>query len=178
MSRIGKVPVIIPEGVNVNIQDNNVKIEGKLGKLEQKFSNVVTIKKEENKLLFSVVANEDKRTRAFWGLTRSLVNNMVVGVSSGYKKVIEIKGVGYRASVKDRVLTLNLGLSHEVKFLLPEGIEVKSLKPELIEVSGYDKQKIGQFCATLRKLRPPEPYKGKGIREQGEKILRKEGKKK
>ena len=177
MSRVGKVPVSIPEGVNINIEGQSVDVSGKLGKLAMEFSSEVKSAHEDNELKIEPV-NISKRARAMWGLSRSLLDNMVIGVSKGFEKRLVIVGVGYKAAVDNKYLTLSLGYSHEIKFEIPEGITIKAIKPTLLSVSGFDKQKVGQVAALIVKQRPPEPYKGKGINYEGRKIRRKEGKKK
>lgn len=177
MSRIGKAPISIPEGVVVNFNNNLVDVSGKCGKLSFQFPEEVEFVKEENTILVKPISDSN-RARAMWGLSRSLLNNQVQGVSEGFEKKLEIIGVGYKASVDDKFLTLNLGYSHEIKFLIPEGITIKAIKPTLLSISGCDKQKVGQVAAIIIKQRPPEPYKGKGIKHENQIILRKEGKKK
>ena len=176
MSRIGKLPIAIPTGVECVIADQMVSISGKLGKLSFNFPREISVVMEDSKIKI-VPVNETKRARAMWGLGRSLVNNMVIGVSQGFVKKLEITGVGYRAAVDGKFLTLNAGFSHEIKIAIPEGITIKADKPTLLTVSGCDKQQVGAICALIIKQRPPEPYKGKGISD-GRKIRRKEGKKK
>jgi large subunit ribosomal protein L6 len=162
MSRVGKVPIEIPEGVEVQINQSEVQVKGKLGKLVHRFSSEVTVQKTENKILVAPDL-KFKNARAMWGLTRNLINNMVIGVSKGFEKKLEIFGVGYKADVTGNFLTLNLGYSHEIKFQIPEGVTIKAEKPTLLSVFGYDKQKVGQVAAIIVKQRPPEPYKGKGV---------------
>jgi large subunit ribosomal protein L6 len=180
MSRIGKLSIEIPEGVSVNIADNVIQVEGKLGKLEQNFSKLVSITQENSQISVAVskAAEKDKKAKEQWGLVRSLVANMVTGVSKGFTTTLEVVGVGYKVSLKDRILTMYLGYSHDIKILIPQNIELKCPNQTSIEVFGFDKQIVGQFCAKVRSLRKPEPYKGKGVRIKGETILRKEGKKK
>ncbi|MCH9753777.1 MAG: 50S ribosomal protein L6 [Alphaproteobacteria bacterium] len=177
MSRIGKAPINLPEGVMVNFNDNLVDVSGKCGKLSFQIPEEVKVEKRENTIVVTP-ADGSNRARAMWGLSRSLINNQVQGVSEGFEKKLEIVGVGYKAAVDGKFLTLNLGYSHEIKFLIPEGIAIKAIKPTLLSVSGCDKQKVGQVAAIIVKQRPPEPYKGKGIKYEGQVILRKEGKKK
>lgn len=177
MSRVGKVPVAIPEGVEVLIAQSHVDVKGKLGRL--KFDVPKEVKVEQKEKMLAVAMNIDTtRACAMWGLTRNILNNMVRGVSQGFEKRLEITGVGYKADVSGKFLTLNLGYSHEIKFLIPEGITIKAEKPTLLSISGCDKQHVGQVAALIIKQRPPEPYKGKGIKYEGQRILRKEGKKK
>jgi len=177
MSRIGKVPVSIPEGVLVDLQDRKINVSGKLGKLSANFPVEVAFVREGNSIIVKP-NGESKRSRAMWGLSRSLLQNQVKGVSEGFEKKLEIVGVGYKAAVDDKFLTLNLGYSHEIKFLIPEGVAIKAIKPTLLSISGCDKQKVGQVAAIIVQQRPPEPYKGKGIKYEGQIIRRKEGKKK
>jgi len=177
MSRIGKKQVELIEGVKADFDGVRVTVSGKLGSLKSKFPVEVKFIEEAGAVRIEPV-NDSKRARAMWGLSRSLFNNMVVGVSSGFSKRLEIHGVGYKAAVDNKYLTLNLGYSHEIKFEIPEGIEIKAEKPTLLVVSGINKQKVGEVASEIIKLRPPEPYKGKGIRYEGQQILRKEGKKK
>ncbi|MBF0145219.1 MAG: 50S ribosomal protein L6 [Magnetococcales bacterium] len=177
MSRIGKKPVSIPKGVDVKISNQNVEVKGKMGTLSHLFSPEIEIRKEGEELLLNLRGHE-KKADALWGLSRSLLFNMVKGVSEGFTKVLEIQGVGYRAAVNGRSIQLSLGYSHPVEKALPEGISAKVDKNTVITFTGIDKQQLGQLCAEIREFRPPEPYKGKGIRYLGEHILRKEGKKK
>jgi len=178
MSRTGKLPIKIPEGVKVTVDANTVTVIGKLGTLTASFPTEVEISLQDGFLKTSLKDKDKKDGRAFWGLTRSLMNNMVKGVSEGFEKRLEIIGVGYRAAVGGKYLTLILGYSHEIKFEIPEGIAIKAIKPTLLSITGCDKQKVGQVAAMIIKQRPPEPYKGKGIKHEGAWILRKEGKKK
>jgi large subunit ribosomal protein L6 len=177
MSRIGKVPVSIPGDVKIDLSANSLSVKGKLGLLSYNFSNDVTVAIDENKI-FVKPANDSISAKAKWGLTRTLINNMVKGVTEGFVVDLEILGVGYRAAVDGKILTLFLGYSHEIKFAIPENIEIKCEKPTMISIFGIDKQKVGEVAAQLRKLRKPEPYKGKGIRYKGEKVPMKAGKKK
>jgi len=177
MSRIGKNPVEVPSGVTVDIAGQLVTAKGKLGELSTTLVDEIEISQEEN--LISVTPKDDSiRARKMWGTTRSMINNLVMGVSEGFTKELEISGVGYRAQVQGKELVLQLGFSHDVKHLIPEGIEIKCADQTHISVSGTDKQKVGQTAAEIRSYRPPEPYKGKGVRYAGEYIIRKEGKKK
>ncbi|MBF0421503.1 MAG: 50S ribosomal protein L6 [Magnetococcales bacterium] len=177
MSRIGKKPVPVPQGVDVKIQNQSVEVKGKLGILKCEFRPEVEIHRDGEALLLTVKSHERKAV-AVWGLSRSLLSNMVKGVSEGFTKVLEIQGVGYRAAVTGNLIQLSLGYSHPVELKLPEGVTAKVEKNTVITFSGIDKQRLGQICAEVRELRPPEPYKGKGIRYVGEYVLRKEGKKK
>ena len=178
MSRIGKKPVAIPSGVEVKIDGDTVVVKGPKGQLETAFlGDLVEVTVEDNEVKVAP-RNQTKQARSAWGLTRSLINNMVIGVTEGFQKKLEIVGVGYRAQLQGRNLKLNLGFSHDVIYEVPEGIEVQVPQPTEIIVSGIDKQKVGQVAAEIRAWRPPEPYKGKGVRYAGEYIFRKEGKKK
>ncbi|WP_029009714.1 50S ribosomal protein L6 [Azospirillum halopraeferens] len=177
MSRIGKHPVPVPAGVDVQVQGQNVTAKGKLGSLSTTLIDEVLAKLEDGKVVVTP-RNESKRARTMWATARTLVNNMVIGVSQGYTVNLEINGVGYRAAVQGKELVMQLGYSHDVKYPIPEGITIKCDKPTAISVSGFDKQKVGQVAAEIREYRKPEPYKGKGIKYETETILRKEGKKK
>lgn len=176
MSRIGKRTLIIPENVNIDVNDNKVTVKGPKGELSLDLVKNIEIKVEGNEL--TVVKNkEDKFTNAMHGTTNSNIENMIIGVTEGYTKGLEIIGVGYKFTVKDRVLTVSAGYSHLVNIDIPEGIEVKSINNTEIEISGIDKCAVGEFAANVRKVRKPEPYKGKGIRYKDEFIIRKVGKK-
>ena len=177
MSRVGKNPVEIPSGVKVDVQGRSLQIVGALGKLSLPFSEDVEIAVENNKVVVKPIV-KNKRGRAMWGMYRALVSNMVTGVSKGYSLRLEIQGVGFRAAVDNQFLTLFLGFSHEIKYAIPEGVKVVAEKPTALVVSGFDRQLVGQVAAEIRKFRMPEPYKGKGIRFEGQKIRMKEGKKK
>lgn len=177
MSRVGKNPVTVPSGVTLAVEGRKVKAKGKLGELSLALGALVEARVEGGKFWVKPV-NETKQARMMWGTTRSLVRNMVQGVSQGYSKSLEINGVGYRAAVQGKTLQLQLGFSHDVNFPIPEGITVKCDKPTSITISGADKQRVGQVAAEIRAFRRPEPYKGKGIKYDAETILRKEGKKK
>jgi large subunit ribosomal protein L6 len=177
MSRVGKYPVAVPQGVTVAVQGQTVKAKGKLGELTLVVHNDVEVKMENNAVKFTPRA-DSKAARTVWGTMRSLMNGMVKGVSEGFSVPLEINGVGYRAAVQGKVLQLQLGFSHEIKYPIPDGIAIKCEKPTSILVLGADKQKVGQVAAEIRALRPPEPYKGKGIKYETETIRRKEGKKK
>jgi len=177
MSRIGKKPVTIPSGVTATIDGGQLSVKGPKGTLAMPLADEVTYSVEESGV--SVMpANETKRARSFWGMQRTLVQNLVTGVTEGYTKVLEITGVGYRAQAQGKTLKLQLGYSHDVDFAVPEGIEIKTPDNTTVEISGIDKQKVGQVAAEIRRWRKPEPYKGKGIKYRGEYIFRKEGKKK
>lgn len=175
MSRIGKKPILIPEDVKISIEDQEIDIKGPKGRLSRKIRPEIGIEKKENQILLSPKMNT-KQTSAFWGMERALLNNMIKGVTEGYQKQLEIRGLGYRASIKGDTLSLQVGLTHPVEVRKPEGIDI-SVKGNTITVSGIDKQKVGETAAKIRQVAPPEPYKGKGIRYKGEKVRRKVGKK-
>jgi len=176
MSRIGRMPITVPAGVDVKIENgNSVTVKGPKGSMTQKFSTDMTIKIEDGQVIVDR-PSDLKRHKAFHGLTRSLINNMVVGVSEGFKKELEINGVGYRAALQGTKLVLSLGYSHPVEMIPPEGIIVEVPAQTKIIVSGYDKQMVGEFAAKIRAHRKPEPYLGKGVKYADEKIRRKEGK--
>ena len=177
MSRIGKKPVAIPSGVTANIENGTLSVKGPKGTLSLGLSDEISYELGEGQISVQP-ANDSKLARSYWGMQRTLVSNLVEGVTDGYTKVLNITGVGYRASAQGKKLKLQLGFSHDVDLDVPEGIEVKTPDQTTIEVSGIDKQKVGQFAAEIRRWRKPEPYKGKGIRYRGEFIFRKEGKKK
>ena len=177
MSRIGKQPVALPSGVSATISGQNVEVKGPNGAQSFRATDDVTITLDDNVVTVKP-RGTSKRARQQWGMSRTIVANMVQGVSTGFKKELEITGVGYRAQMQGQVLKLNLGLSHEVNFEVPEGVTVTTPKQTEITVEGQDAQLVGQVAANIREWRPPEPYKGKGIRYKGEYIFRKEGKKK
>lgn len=179
MSRIGKQPIAVPSEVSINITDDVISVNGKLGNLNYAFNRKVIINYDKNQATIEVSPKgEDKKDRAMWGLSRTLINNMIIGVSKGFTKVLEINGVGYKAAVSGKILTIFLGYSHDIKFIIPNGIEIKCPKPTQIEIFGYDKQLVGEVAALIRSLRKPEPYKGKGVKYLDEVIVRKVGKKK
>lgn len=178
MSRVGKYPVEVPQGVTVSIEGTVLVAKGKLGEMQFELSpDLVDTKFEDGKVSVQP-KNGSKKARMMWGTTRARVNNLVKGVSEGFKKNLDITGVGYRAAVQGNALQLNLGFSHDVLYLIPDGITIKTPAPTQIEISGTDKQMVGQVASEIRSYRPPEPYKGKGVRYSDEQILRKEGKKK
>ena len=177
MSRIGKYPVAVPAGVTVVINDQIVTAKGKLGELSLPISSEVIATLEDNKVVVRP-ANDGKRARTLWGTTRSLVNNIVKGVSTGFTVSLEINGVGYRAAVQGDILNLQLGYSHDIQFPIPDDVKIVCEKPTAISVSGADKQRVGAVAAKIRSYRGPEPYKGKGVKYATETIRRKEGKKK
>ncbi len=175
MSRIGKIPVKIPQGVKVAVGADTITVEGPKGKLTQQYHPVVTFKTEGSEIVVGR-ANDEKQTRAFHGLYRNLLNNMVIGVSAGFSRALIITGVGFRAEVKGEILTMNLGYSNDINVLVPKGLSVTADANGKVVVSGIDKQRVGEFASQIRKLRLPEPYKGKGIRYEDETIRRKVGK--
>ena len=177
MSRIGKKPVALPGGVSASIEAGTLSVKGPKGTLSLPLFEDISYEVREGEISVQP-ANATKRARAFWGMQRTLVQNLVTGVTDGFTKVLEITGVGYRANAQGRTLKLQLGYSHDVDYAVPEGIEIKTPDNTTIEISGIDRQKVGQVAAEIRRWRKPEPYKGKGIKYRGEFIFRKEGKKK
>jgi large subunit ribosomal protein L6 len=177
MSRVGKHPVAVPSGVEVQISGQTLSAKGSLGTLRLVVSNEVTAAMADGAVTIAP-KNETKHARAMWGTTRALVNNMVTGVSKGFSVTLEINGVGYRAAVQGSTLNLQLGYSHEIPYPIPSDVNIVCERPTLIRVSGADRQRIGQIAAEIRAYRPPEPYKGKGIKYSTETVRRKEGKKK
>jgi large subunit ribosomal protein L6 len=177
MSRIGKKPVTVPAGVTANIAGGELSVKGPKGTLKMPLADDIKYETIDGGISVQP-ANETKRARAFWGMQRTLVQNLVTGVTEGFSKKLVISGVGYRANMQGKTLKLQLGYSHDVNFDIPEGIEIKTPDQTTIEISGVDKQKVGQVAAEIRRWRKPEPYKGKGIKYADEFIFRKEGKKK
>ena len=178
MSRVGKHPVPVPQGVTVQVAAHKVTAKGKKGELSLDVADDVDVKFENN-LITVTPRNDSKRARTMWGTARANIANLVKGAADGFNKRLEIQGVGYRAAVEgNKTLVLQLGYSHEVRYPIPQGIEIKTPQPTVIEVSGADRQRVGQTAAVIRSFRKPEPYKGKGIRYSGEYVIRKEGKKK
>ena len=177
MSRVGKYPVELPAGVQVAIANGVLTAKGKLGELKVELSDAVDAAVEDNKVTVTPRGNE-RQARMMWGTTRALVANMVKGVSGGYSRTMEITGTGYRAAVQGQNLVINLGFSHDVVYPVPPGIKITTPRPTAITVEGVDKRQVGQVAAEIRGFRPPEPYKGKGVRYDNETIRRKEGKKK
>tara|TARA_B110000971_G_scaffold189608_1_gene200052 strand:- start:595 stop:1128 length:534 start_codon:yes stop_codon:yes gene_type:complete len=177
MSRIGKKPVGIPKGVEVSLNGQNMSVKGPKGELAVTLSENVTAVHDDNGVTLAP-ANKSQTARSFWGLSRSLVQNLMIGVSEGYTRKLQLQGVGYRASMQGKTLKLSLGFSHDVDFPVPEGISVDCPSQTEIVITGIDKQKVGQVASEIRSYRPPEPYKGKGVRYEGEYVFRKEGKKK
>ncbi len=177
MSRVGKYPLPVPAGVQVALQGRTVVAKGKLGELKLPLTDEVDVE-IENGLVAVKPRRDDRRSRTMWGTTRSLINGMCIGVSTGFTKSMEITGTGYRAAVQGKDLVLALGFSHEIRYAIPDGITIVCERPTAVKVSGADKQRVGQVAAEIRAYRGPEPYKGKGVRYTDEQILRKEGKKK
>ncbi|MCA3256223.1 MAG: 50S ribosomal protein L6 [Alphaproteobacteria bacterium] len=177
MSRIGKKPVAVPAGVTATIENGTLSVKGPKGALSIPTADEIVYAIEDGSISVQP-ANDTKRARSFWGMQRTLVSNLVTGVTDGFTKVLEINGVGYRASVQGSNLKLQLGYSHDVEYPIPAGITIKTPDQTTVEISGADKQKVGQVAAEIRRWRKPEPYKGKGIKYRGEYIFRKEGKKK
>ena len=175
MSRIGKIPVKIPAGAKVDFQNGIMTVEGPRGKLDQKYHTVINFDVQGDEIVVSR-ANDEKQTKAFHGLYRNLLNNMVIGVTSGFSKTLIITGVGYRAEVRDGALVMSLGYSNDIYVGIPEGLTAAVETGGRVVISGIDKQQVGEFASQIRKLRPPEPYKGKGIRYDNEIIRRKVGK--
>ena len=176
MSRIGRMPVVIPKGVQVQVEAGAVRVKGPKGELARQFPAGVQIALNDGEVLVSREA-DDGATRALHGMARALINNMVVGVSAGFSKTLQLEGVGYRAEQKGKDLVLALGFSHPVQIAPPDGIQfVVDERAKTVTISGYDKEQVGQVAADIRKLRPPEPYKGKGVRYLGEHVRRKAGK--
>ena len=179
MSKIGKINISIPEKVKVALSGNNVNVEGPFGKktlsIDTDNFDLIINDGKDLSIKPKKVTQEIKR---LWGMNRSLVNNAIIGISSGYEKILELTGVGYRAALKGKQLNMQLGFSHDINFDVPEGIKIVVEKQTIVKISGHDKQQVGEVVSKIKSLRPPEPYKGKGIREQGQYILRKEGKKK
>ena len=177
MSRIGKKPVALPQGVTASIQDGTVSVKGPKGELQVAMVPEVEVSLGEDGINVLPRKN-DPRSRAMWGMQRTLVSNLVEGVTNGFKRELEINGVGYRAAVQGKNLQLQLGFSHDVNYPIPEGITITSERPTALTISGSDKQLVGQVASEIRSIRPPEPYKGKGVKYAEERIRRKEGKKK
>ena len=177
MSRIGKRLVPLPAGVTATTEGEILKVKGPKGELTLQMRDEIAYEISDDGILVKP-ANDTKQARAFWGMQRTLVDNLVTGVTEGFSKTLEISGVGYRAQAQGRNVRLQLGFSHDVNFPVPEGIEVKTPDQNTVEISGIDKQQVGEVAAEIRRWRKPEPYKGKGIKYRGEYIFRKEGKKK
>ena len=177
MSRVGKNPIEVPDGVDVAIIGQQVIAKGKLGELSMTFSDDIDIIKEAN-LVKVKARNNTIQSRKMWGTARSVISNLIVGVSEGFTRDLEINGVGYRAQIQGKELVLQLGFSHEIRHEIPDGVNISCPDQTHIKVEGPDKQKVGQVASDIRAYRPPEPYKGKGVKYVDEQILRKEGKKK
>ena len=177
MSRIGKKPVAVPQGVEMNVDGQTVTAKGPKGELAVVLADLVSVGKTDDGVTVEPV-DESKEARSQWGMSRTLVQNIATGVKDGFERRLEITGVGYRAQVQGKNVNLALGYSHDVSYPIPEGIQIQCPRPTEIVISGIDKQKVGQVAAEIRGYRPPEPYKGKGVKHAGEFIFRKEGKKK
>jgi large subunit ribosomal protein L6 len=177
MSRIGKKPVALPSGVTAKIENGTLSVKGPKGELSMSMFDLIEYKIEGEEIQVNPI-NKTQKARQFWGMQRTLVQNLVDGVTEGFTKVLEITGVGYRAQAQGKKLKLQLGFSHDVDLDVPEGVDVKTPDQTTVEISGIDKQKVGQFAAEIREWRKPEPYKGKGVKYRGEYVFRKEGKKK
>jgi large subunit ribosomal protein L6 len=179
MSKIGKINIAIPDKVKVVLNGNLLNVEGPLGKKSLNIdTSMFDLKIDEGKSVSIKPKNINQDTKRLWGMNRSLLNNAIIGTSKGYTKTLELSGVGYRASLKGKQLSMQLGFSHDVNFDIPDSIKILVEKQTIIKISGSDKQEVGMIASKIKSYRPPEPYKGKGIKEQGQYILRKEGKKK
>ena len=179
MSKIGKININIPEKVKVLLTGNDINIEGPLGKKKINIDlEMFDLNINEGKEVSIKPKKIDQNSKRLWGMNRSLINNAIIGASTGYEKTLELSGVGFRAALKGKELNLQLGFSHDINFLIPEGIKIIVEKQTIIKISGSDKQQVGMTASQIKSIRPPEPYKGKGIKEKGQYILRKEGKKK
>ena len=179
MSKIGKISIQIPEKVKVLLSGSNINIEGPLGKKSLNIDlEMFDLNIKEGKEVSIKPKKIDQISKRLWGMNRSLLNNAIIGASKGYEKILELVGVGFRATLKGKQLNLQLGFSHDVNFEIPEGIKISVEKQTILKISGLDKQLVGMIASKIKSIRPPEPYKGKGIKEQGQYILRKEGKKK
>jgi large subunit ribosomal protein L6 len=175
MSRIGKIPVKVPAGVKVSFQDETISVEGPKGKLTQAYHSVISFESRGDEIVISR-ANDEKQTKAFHGLYRNLLNNMIIGVSTGFTRNLIVTGVGYKAEVQGKFLVMNLGYSNEIYIYIPENVSVSTEAGGKLVIKGVDKQEVGEFAAEIRKLREPEPYKGKGVRYEEEHIKIKAGK--
>ena len=179
MSKIGKINISIPEKVKVILSGNMINIEGPLGKKSLNIDlDLFELKINEGKDVSIKPKQNNQNTKRLWGMNRSLINNAIIGTSKGYEKILELSGVGYHAALKGNVLNLQLGFSHDINFPIPDGVKIQVEKQVILKISGTDKQQVGMVASEIKSIRPPEPYKGKGIKEQGQYILRKEGKKK
>ncbi len=177
MSRVGKYPVPVPQGVTVDLKEDKITVKGKKGELSTRLLGNVKVTYENNQISVQPI-DETKFARAMWGTTRANIRNLILGVTEGFTKELELQGVGYKVQLKGKLLVMFLGYSHEIYYMLPDGVDAKVDKPTSIVLSGSDKQKVGQVAAQIRSLRKPEPYKGKGVRYTTEYVRRKEGKKK
>ena len=179
MSKIGKINISIPEKVKVVLTGNLLNVEGPMGKKSLNIdTNVFELKIDEGKSVSIKPKNLNQNTKRLWGMNRSLLNNAIIGTSKGYLKILELSGVGYRASIKGKQLNMQLGFSHDINFDIPDSVKITVEKQTIIKINGSDKQEVGMIASKIKSFRTPEPYKGKGIKEQGQYILRKEGKKK
>ena len=179
MSKIGKINISIPEKVKVILSGNMINIEGPLGKKTLNIDlDIFDLNINDGKEVMIKPKKNNQNTKRLWGMNRSLINNAIIGTSKGYEKILELTGVGYRAALKGNILNLQLGFSHDINFNIPDGVKIQVEKQNILKITGTDKQQVGMVAAEIKSLRPPEPYKGKGIKEQGQYILRKEGKKK
>ena len=179
MSKIGKINISIPEKVKVILSGNIINIEGPLGKKSLNIDlDIFDLNINEGKEISIKPKKNNQNTKRLWGMNRSLINNAIIGASKGYEKILELSGVGYRAALKGNILNLQLGFSHDINFEIPDGVKIQVEKQNILKISGTDKQQVGMVASQIKSIRPPEPYKGKGIKEQGQYILRKEGKKK
>ena len=179
MSKIGKINISIPEKVKVILSGNIINIEGPLGKKSINIDlDIFDLNINDGKEVSIKPKQNNQNTKRLWGMNRSIINNAIIGTSKGYEKILELSGVGYRATLKGKVLNLQLGFSHDINFDIPEGVKILVEKQNILKISGTDKQQVGMVAAEIKSIRPPEPYKGKGIKEQGQYILREEGKKK
>ena len=179
MSKIGKINISIPEKVKVALAGNMINIEGPLGKKSINIDlDMFNLDIKEGKEISIKPKKVDQNSKRLWGMNRSLINNAIIGSSVGFEKILELSGVGYRAALKGNQLNLQLGFSHDINFAIPEGIKISVEKQTTIKITGIDKQKVGMTASQIKSYRPPEPYKGKGIREKGQYVLKKEGKKK
>ena len=179
MSKIGKIKISIPEKVKVILSGNMINIEGPLGKKSLNIDlDIFDLNIKDGKEVSIKPKQNSQDMKRLWGMNRSLINNAIIGASKGYEKILELTGVGYRASLKGNILNLQLGFSHDVNFEIPNGVKILVEKQTVLKISGTDKQQVGMVASEIKSIRPPEPYKGKGIKEQGQYILRKEGKKK
>jgi len=176
MSRVGKVPVSLTQGAKVEISGLNIKVHGTKGTLEKKFAGDIMIEQTGETIVVKPL-NDTSAAKAMWGTARSIINSMVKGVTVGFSEELEVNGVGYRAAIKGKYLNLTLGKSHNTKIEIPEGIKVETPKQNIITLESINKEKLGEFIAVVKRQRPPEPYKGKGIKRKGEYVQRKEGKK-